>query len=94
MRNLFLVLVLVGLAACQDDVLPTKPVATPRKAKPSISAAVVAMPRVDTTRASSICKATLRAGGRAALKVGEEPSDPVARKKVVAYSALVTDACK
>jgi hypothetical protein len=94
MRNLFLVLVLVGLAACEDDVLPTKPVATQRKARPAISAAIVAMPNVDTIKASSICRASARAGGKARLRLDEAPGQALAQKRVVAYAALVADACK
>jgi hypothetical protein len=94
MRNLFLVLVLVGLAACGDDVLPTKPMATPQKAKPAISAAIVAMPKVDTTRASSICRASVRAGGKARLRLDEAPGRALAQRRVTAYAALANDACK
>jgi hypothetical protein len=94
MRNLFLVLVFVGLAACEDDVLPTKPVATPQKARPAISAAVVAMPKLDTTKASSICRASVRAGAKARLRLDEAPGQALAQKRVMAYAALVTDACK
>ena len=93
MRNLFLVLVLVGLAACEDEVLPTKP-ATPRKAKPAISAAIVAMPKVDTTKASSICRASVRGGGKAQLQLDEAPRRALTQKRATAYAALVADACK
>jgi len=92
MRNLLLVLVLVGLAACEDDVLPTKP--TPRKAKPAISAAIVSMSKVDTTKASSICRASVRAGGKARLRLDEAPGQALAQKRAAAYAALVADACK
>jgi len=94
MRNLLLALILVGVVACEDEVLPTKPNLTLQKAKPAVNAAVVAMPKVDTTKASSICRASVRAGGRLKLRLDEAPEDVLARKKAVGYAALIADACK
>ena len=108
MRNLLLVLLFVGLAACEDEVLPTKPEAAVRK--PVLVKSTVAMPRVDTTKSSSICKASVRAGGRlkarldAAAEDAQQPSlkarpDAEAetaqlQRRAVAYVALIADACK
>ena len=93
MRYALLLPLVFALAACEDDVLPTKPKLAPRKA--AVNAAVVAMPKVDTTKkTSSICRASVRAGSRASVQVSESPDDFKARKRAVAYAALISDACQ
>ena len=93
-RFLLVAVLALGLSACEDEELPTTPPAA-RKARvgPPASASVV-LTRVDTTSASSICKATVRARGRARIKLDEAPTDAVARQKATAFDALVSDACR
>ena len=93
MRNTIVLLSLLILAACGDDfekkeVLPT----VPSKAKPA--AAAVAAIRFDTTKASSICKASLRASQRARVRLVREPGDVFAKSRVSTFDALISDACK
>jgi len=91
MRNLLLVLVLVvGLTACEDDVLLPKAKPSLQKTKP----AVIAMPRVDTTKASSVCRASVRAGGRLRQKLDAAPDDSLARKSAQGYASMIAAACK
>lgn len=93
-RILVVAALALGVSACEDEELPTTPAAA-KKARvgPPASASVV-LTRVDTARASSICKATVRARGRARVKLDESPTDAVARQKATAFDALVSDACR
>ena len=93
MRNAIVLLSLLALAACGDEfekkaVGPT----LPAKAKPA--AVAVAAIRFDTTKASSICKASLRASQRARLRLDREPGDLFAKSRVTTFDALISDACK
>jgi hypothetical protein len=93
MRNAIVLLSLLALAACGDEfekkaILPT----VPSKAKPA--AVAVAAIRFDTTRASSICKASLRASLRARVRLDQEPTDLFAKSRVTTFDALISDACK
>jgi hypothetical protein len=93
MRNAIVLLSLLALAACGDEfekkeVLPT----VPSKVKPA--AVAVAAVRFDTTKASSICKASLRASRRARVRLDQEPGDVFAKSRVSTFDALISDACK
>jgi hypothetical protein len=94
MRNVLLLLSLLVLAACEDDVLPTKPTAPVSAAKAKALPAIVITGSVDTVKASSICKASVRARGRALARLDETPSDGAEHQKATAFDALVSDACK
>ena len=96
MRNRFLLVVGLSLAvaACEDDVLPTNPPVAAKTKVTAPASASVSLTRVDTTKASSICKATVRARTRARIKLDESPTDVAARSKATAFDALVADACK
>ena len=93
MRTAIVVLTLLVLTACTDEiekkeVLPTVP---------SKRVATVPAPtalKFDTTKASSICKASVRAGAKARARLDEAPTDAYARSKVATFAALVSDACK
>lgn len=96
MRYRFLLVAVLALAvgSCEDEEIPTAPPVT-RKAKagPPASASI-RLTKVDTTRASSICRATVRARGRARVQLDRTPTDDLVRNKAAAYDALVADACK
>ena len=83
------VLALVA-AACGDD--PVKRDLT-GPAKP-VAAATVVAPEVDTAKASSICRASVRKRGLARLRLSRVPSDLKALSKAKHFGALVTAACK
>ena len=93
MRTAILVLTVLAVTACTDEiekkeVLPTVP--SKRVAVTPVPTAL----KVDTTRASSICKASVRAGAKARARLDEAPGDAFARSKVATFAALVSDACK
>jgi hypothetical protein len=93
MRAIILVLGLVTITACNDEIQKKEALPTaPRKA--AVVASPVAALRFDTTKASSICKASVRAGAKARARLDEAPSDAFARSKVTTFAALVADACK
>jgi hypothetical protein len=93
-RVLLVALLALSVGSCEEEELPTAPpVAKKAKVGPPASASVK-LTRVDTTRASSICKATVRARGRARARLDLTPTDDLARNKATAYDALVADACK
>ena len=96
MRNRFMLvaLVLLALGSCQGDRLPTTPAATRKAPDAAPASASVPLTRVDTTRASSICRATVRARAQARTRLDLTPTDDLARNKAVAYDALVANACK
>jgi len=77
-------------AACGDD--PVRRDLT-GPAKPVAAAAAVA-PEVDTAKASSICRASVRKRQLARLRLSRVPGDLLARSKAKHFSALVTAACK
>ena len=87
---LFSVAVLLVAAACGDDPVrkdltgPAKPVA----------AAVVAAPEVDTAKASSVCRASVRRRQLARLRLSRVPGDLLALSKAKHFGALVAAACK
>ena len=92
MRAAILVLTVLAITACTDEikkeVLPTVP---------SKRVATVAAPtalKFDTTKASSICKASVRGSQKARARLDEAPSDAFARSKVATFAALIADACK
>ena len=93
MRAIILILGVVTITACNDEiqkkeVLPT----APRKA--AVVASPVAALKFDTTKASSICKASVRASHRARVRLDEAPGDAFAKSKVTTFDALISDACK
>jgi hypothetical protein len=93
MRNALIILTVLALTACTDEiekkeVLPT----APRKA--AVVASPVAALKFDTSKASSICKASVRAGAKARARLDEAPGDAFAKSKVTTFAALVADACK
>jgi hypothetical protein len=85
-RLLALPLLLLALS-CTDErhALPTGP------SKPT---AVVTGPQLDTTHASSICRASVRAGEVARLRLAAAPRDTVALQRTKAFDALVGNACR
>ena len=93
MRSAILVLTILAVTACTDeiekkDVLPTVP---------SKRVAVVPAPvaiKFDTSKASSICKASIRASQKARARLDEAPGDAFAKSKVTTFDALISDACK
>ena len=87
---LFSVAGLLVAAACGDDPV-RKDLTGP--AKPVAAAAVVA-PEVDTAKASSICRASVRTRQVARLRLSRVPGDRVALSKAKTFGALVTAACK
>ena len=87
---LFSVAVLLVVAAFGDD--PVKKDLT-GPAKP-VAAATVVAPEVDTAKASSICRASVRKRGLARLRLSRVPSDLKALSKAKHFGALVTAACK
>ena len=82
-------LLLVG-AACGDD--PVRRDLT-GPAKPAAAAAVAA-PEVDTAKASSICRASVRRRELARVRLSRVPGDLLALRKEKTFGALVTAACK
>lgn len=96
MRNRFLFVIALSLAvaACEDDILPTNPPVAAKTKVTAPASASVSLTRVDTTRSSSICKATVRARTRARITLDESPTDFAARRKATAFDVLVADACK
>ena len=96
MRYRFLLVAALALAvgSCEDEEIPTSPPVTKKTQAGPPASASVKLTRVDTTRASSICKATVRARGRARTQLDRTPTDDLVRNKAAAYDALVADACK
>jgi hypothetical protein len=86
---LFSVALLLVAAACGDDPVrkdltgPTKPVA-----------AAVAPPEVDTAKASSVCRASVRKRQLARLRLSRMPGDLLALSKAKHFGALVAAVCK
>ncbi len=87
---LFSVAGLLVAAACGDDPV-RKDLTGP--AKPVAAVAVVA-PEVDTAKASSICRASVRRRQVARLRLSRVPGDLLALSKAKHFGALVTAACK
>ena len=85
------VAVLLVAAACGDDPV-RKDLTGP--AKPAAAVAAVAAPEVDTAKASSICRASVRKRGLARLRLSRVPGDLLALSKAKHFGALVTAACK
>jgi hypothetical protein len=92
MRNAIVLLSLLALAACGDEFEKKEVLPTASKARPA--AVAVAAIRFDTTKASSICKASLRASRRARVRLDQEPGDVFAKSRVSTFDALISDACK
>ncbi|HEV8355773.1 MAG TPA: hypothetical protein VGQ17_03300 [Gemmatimonadales bacterium] len=92
MRNAIVLLSLLALAACADDFEKKAILPTASKARPA--AVAVAAIRFDTMKASSICKASLRASLRARVRLDQEPGDVFAKSRVSTFDALISDACK
>ena len=92
MRNAIVVVSLLALAACGDELEKKAVLPTASRAKPA--AVAVAAIRFDTTHASSICKASLRASQRARVRLDREPGDLFAKSRVSTFDALISDACK
>jgi hypothetical protein len=93
MRSIILVIGLLAIAACSDDiekkeVLPT----APRKA--AVTASPVAALKFDTTKASSLCKAAVRQSQRARIKLDQTPGDLPGQQKIKTLDALMSDACR
>jgi hypothetical protein len=93
MRNALIILTVLALTACTDeiekkDVLPTVP-----SKRVAVIPAATAL-KFDTTKASSICKASVRASQKARARLDEAPGDAFAKSKVTTFDALISDACK
>ncbi len=86
-RLLALPLLLLALS-CTDErhALATGP------SKPA--AAAVTVPQLDTTNASSICRASVRARQVARLRLAAAPADTAAQRKTKAVDALISNACR
>ena len=93
MRSTILVLAILAITACTDEITKKEILPT----VPSKRVATVAAPtalKFDTTKASSICRASVRAGAKARVRLDEAPGDAFAKSKVATFAALVSDACK
>jgi outer membrane murein-binding lipoprotein Lpp len=93
MYRVILVIGLLAVAACADDIqkkdiLPTAP------RKVATAASSLAALKIDTTKASSVCKAAVRQNLRARVRVAQTPSDRFGERKVKMLDALMSDACR
>jgi outer membrane murein-binding lipoprotein Lpp len=93
MRSLILVIGLLAIAACSDDiekkeVLPTAP------RKVATAATRLAALKFDTTKASSVCKAAVRQSQRAQTRLVQTPGDLPGQRKIKMLDALMSDACR
>ena len=75
-----------GVSTCGDQELPTGSATPPTEARAVFTAA-------DTSRASSTCKAVIRARNRARIRLLEAPTDSAIRHKAATFEALVPEAC-
>jgi hypothetical protein len=75
-----------GVPTCGDQDLSTG------SATPPTGARAVFTP-ADTSRASSTCKAVVRARDRARIRLLEAPTDSVVRNKAATFDALAPEAC-
>ena len=87
---LFCVVQLLVAAACGDDPV-RRDLTGPAKPAP---AAALAAPEVDTAKASSICRASVRRRQLARLRLSRVPGDLLALSKAKHFGALVAAACK
>ena len=93
MRSIILVIGLLAIAACSDDiekkeVLPTAP------RKVVTAASKLAALKFDTTKASSLCKAALRQSRRAQVRLDGTPGDVSGQRKIRTLDVLMSDACR
>ncbi len=86
---------LLTLAGCGEEpekreLIPTGP------SKSAAPAALVAkpLPAIDLSKASSICRATVKAHQAATAKLTQAPRDLTVLQKANTLNAIVTDACK
>ena len=75
-----------GIFTCGDQELPTGSATPPTEARAVFTAA-------DPSRASSTCKAVIRARNRARIRLLEAPTDSVIQHKAATFEALVPEAC-
>ena len=74
-------------------ILPLLPLAW-RRGRPARNAVAVVAPEVDTAKASSICRASVRRRQVARLRLSRVPGDLLALSKAKHFGALVAAACK
>ena len=74
-----------GISTCGDRELPTGSAMPPTEARARFPAA--------DTSTSPTCKALIRAGNLARIRLMEAPTDSVLRHRAATFDALVPEAC-
>ena len=95
-RLLLAAVTLTALAACASETQPaTTPEAPTAPATPRASAAPApTLVAIDTTEASSVCKAVVRQRGTAVAKLDSEAPTTEQRAQVSALDEMAADVCR